>query len=83
MLRQAYKELEQRAREAMSARGAITGLVETAVEGLPGEFTVTELERSCPGVSHGMICHVLGELKKRGRLEHLGRGHGKSWRKKY
>jgi predicted transcriptional regulator of viral defense system len=70
-------------REAMSPRGAMTVLVETAVDGPPGEFTVLELERTCPGVSHGMICHVLGELKKRGGLEHLGRGHGKSWREEY
>lgn len=83
VLRRAYAEFERRVREAMSPRGAMTVLVETAVDGLAGEFTVSELERTCPGVSHGMICHVLGELKKRGRLEHLGRGHGKSWRKKY
>ncbi len=83
VLRRAYAEFERRVREAMSPRGAMTVLVETAVDGLPGEFTVLEVERTCPGVSHGMICHVLSELKKKGRLEHLGRGHGKSWRKKY
>jgi len=83
VLRLAYAEFERRVREAMSPRGAMTVLVETAVDGLPVEFTVSELERTCPGVSHGMICHVLAELEKRGRLEHLGRGHGKSWRKKY
>ncbi len=83
MLQHAHKELERRAREAMSPRGAMTVLVETAVDGLPGEFTVSELERTCPGVSHGMICRVLSQLKEKGRLERLGRGHGKSWRKKY
>jgi Fic family protein len=83
VLRRAYAEFERRVREAMSPRGALTVLVETAVDGLPGEFTVLEVERTCPGVSHGMICHVLSELKKKGRLEHLGRSHGKSWRKKY
>ncbi len=83
MLWRACAEFERRVHEAMSPRGAMTVLVETAVDGLPGEFTVSELERTCPGVSHGMICHVLSELKKKGRLEHLGRGRGKSWRKKY
>ncbi len=83
VLRRAYAEFERRVHEALSPRGGMTVLVETAVDGLPGEFTVSELERTCPGVSHGMICHVLSELKKKGRLEHLGRGHGKSWRKKY
>jgi Fic family protein len=82
VLRRAYGEFERRVREAMSPRGAMTVLVETAVDGLSGEFTVSELERICPGVSHGMICHVLGQLKNKGRLEHLGRGHAKSWRKK-
>jgi predicted transcriptional regulator of viral defense system len=67
----------------MSPRGAITVLVETAVDGLLAEFTVSELERICPGVSHGMICYVLDQLKHKGRLEHLGRRRAKSWRKKY
>jgi Fic family protein len=83
VLRRAYAEFERRVHEAMSPRGAMTVLVETAIDGLPGEFAVLEVERTCPGVSHGMICHVLRELEKRGRLEHLGRGHGKSWRKKH
>jgi hypothetical protein len=81
VLRRAYAQFERRAREAMSPRGAITVLVETAVDGLPSEFTVSELKRICPGVSHGMICHVLEQLKGKGLLEHRGRGHRTPWRK--
>ena len=47
LLRRAYGEFERRAREAMSPRGAMTVLIETAVDSLPGEFTVSELERAC------------------------------------
>jgi Fic family protein len=83
LLRRAYAEFERRLRQLTSPRGAMTVLVETAVDSLPEEFTVSELGRTCPGVSHGMICHVLNELEKKDRLEHLGRGHAKSWRKKY
>ena len=82
MLQRAYGEFERRVREAMSPRGAMTILVETAIDYLPAEFRVTELERACPGVSHGMICRVLDQLKNKSRLERLGRGHAKSWRKK-
>ncbi len=81
VLRRAYHEFERRVRETMSPRGAMTVLVETAVDGLPGEFTAAELERSCPGVSHGMVYFVLRELRKKGRVMHLGRGHASIWRK--
>src|SRR5262249_2023317 len=59
LLRRAYAEFERRLRQLSSPRGAMTVLVETAVDSLPEEFTVSELERTCPGISHGMICHVL------------------------
>jgi Fic family protein len=84
----AYSEFDRRMGEAMTAKGSLAILIEAAVDGLPGEFQVKEVERACPGVSHGIICRVLDQLKDKGRLEHLGLGRGKaksakSWRKKY
>ena len=46
------------------------------------EFSLTDLERACPGVSRDMIRRVLRQLKKDGGVECLGRGPGALWRKK-
>jgi len=84
----AYSEFDRRMGQAMTAKGSLAVLIEAAVDGLPGEFQVKEVERACPGVSHGIICRVLDQLKNNGRLEHLGLGRGKaksakSWKKNY
>jgi Fic family protein len=82
VLRRAYREFEQRAGEVKSPRGAKTILVETAIDGFPGEFTLAELERSCPGVSRDMVRLVLRQLQKKGRVACLGRGPSAHWRRK-
>lgn len=82
VLRRAYAELERRAAEMRSPRGAKTRLVEEAIASTPGEFGVAELERLCPGVSRHMIRLVLRELKAQGRVVCRSRGPGAQWRKK-
>lgn len=77
----AYQEFESRLGELRSPRGAKTELIETAVDGFRDTFTLAELERACPGVSHGMIKRVLRELKKSGKIMCLGRGPGAKWSK--
>jgi predicted transcriptional regulator of viral defense system len=46
------------------------------------EFSVSDLERACPGVSRDMVCRVLRDLQARGDVECLGRGPGALWRKR-
>lgn len=82
VLRRAYREFEQRAGEVKSPRGAKTILVETAIDGFPGDFTLAELERACPGVSRDMVRRVLRQLQKKGRVACLGRGPSAHWRRK-
>jgi len=82
VLRRAYHEFERRAGEVKSPRGAKTVLVETAIEGFAGEFTLAELERACPGVSRDMVRLVLRQLQKKGRVACLGRGPSAHWRRK-
>jgi Fic family protein len=82
VLRRAYREFEQRAGEVKSPRGAKTVLVETAIDGFAGEFTLGELERACPGVSRDMVRRVLRQLQKKGRVACLGRGPSAHWRRK-
>jgi len=43
---------------------------------------LSDLERSCPGVSRDMIRKVLRDLQKSGQVECLGRGQGAPWRRK-
>jgi len=80
VLRRAYREFEQRAGEVKSPRGAKTVLVEAAIDAFPGDFTLTQLEHACPGVSRDMVRRVLRQLKKKGRVTCLGRGPSASWR---
>jgi Fic family protein len=82
VLRRAYLEFQQRAGEIQSRRGTKTALVEAAIEGFLGEFTLADLERACPGVSRDMVRRVLRDCQKIGAVECLGRGPGTKWRRK-
>src|SRR3989338_7407636 len=58
----AYKEFEERASNASPARGAKTGIVEAAITGQLGEFSISDIERECPNVSRVMIKKVLSQM---------------------
>ena len=59
-----------------------TELVEAAIQRFSKPFMLSDLERSCPGVSTDMIRKVLRDLQKSGKVECLGRGTGAPWRRK-
>lgn len=82
VLRRAYREFEERAGQVKTPRGAKTALVEAAIEVFPGDFTLADVERACPGVSRDMVRLVLRDMQKNGRVSCLGRGPGATWRKK-
>jgi len=82
ILKSAYREFEGRLGQVKAPRGAKTEQVENAIDSFPGDFTLVELERLCPGVSRDMIRRVLWDLKKAGTAECLGRGPGAAWRKR-
>jgi Fic family protein len=82
VVRRAYREFEERAGQVKTPRGAKTALVEAAISGFPGDFTLAHLERACPGVSRDMIRRVLRDKQKAGAVTCLGRGPGAVWRKK-
>lgn len=77
----AYRQFEQRLADTREPKGAKTEAVERAIAEWFGEFTVTDLERSCPGVSLDMIRHVLKDLREAGVVECLSRGTGAKWRR--
>jgi len=47
-----------------------------------GEFTVSQLENSCPGVSRDMIRRVLREQQKADMVECQGKGPAARWKKR-
>ena len=82
ILKSAYKEFEKRLGQMKSPRGAKTELIEVAIDSFSDEFTLIDVERSCPGVSHDMVRRVLRNLKKDDKIICQGRGPGAKWRKK-
>jgi Fic family protein len=82
IFKNAYREFEDRLGQVRSPRGAKTAFVEAAVAAFPGQFTLADLERACPGVSRDMVRRVLRELQSAGSVECLGRGPGAAWQRK-
>lgn len=82
IMNMAYKEFEDRVGSTVSPRGAKTDLIKNAVSANASEFTLTDIERACPGVSRDMIRRVLRSMRESGLVECLGRGPGAKWRKK-
>ena len=80
ILKMAYQEFEERLGTTKSPRGAKTDMIEAAVRNFDSEFTLTDLERACPGVSRDMVRRVLRDLQDAGNVECLGRGPGARWR---
>lgn len=77
--RRACAEFEQRAGQIKSPRGAKTALVLDATQRQPGEFSVADLQKECPGVSLDMIRHLLDRLRKDKRVKCLGTGRNARW----
>jgi Fic family protein len=82
ILKSAYKEFEERVGQVKSPRGAKTEFVTMAINRFPGEFTLSDLERACPGVSRDMVRRVLQQLQESDKVQCMGRGPGAAWRKK-
>ncbi|MDA1096589.1 MAG: Fic family protein [Chloroflexi bacterium] len=82
VFKQAYDELERRVGELSSPRGENTALIIGAVEGLSGEFSVSDILDACPGVSIDLVRRTLKKLRADGRVECLGMGRNAKWRRK-
>ena len=82
ILKIAYREFEQQMARLKNPKGAKTELIETAIQSMTAEFSVSDLERACPGVSRDMIRRVLRVFQKNRWVECLGRGPGAKWSKR-
>lgn len=81
ILKSAYTELVGRVGDIKAPRGSKTEMILSALERLPREFTVVQLEKACPGVSREMVRRVLGSQKGK-RVHCIGRGPGARWIKR-
>jgi len=82
ILMTAYREFEGRLGRVKAPRGAKTQQVLAAIQRLPNEFTLVQVEGACPGVSRDMIRKILGRLRADHKIECVGRGPGAVWRKR-
>jgi len=82
VIKTVYKEFESRVEGMSSPKGAKTEMILSAIEAMPGPFSLRELETQCHSVSRDMIRMVLKQGKADGSLSCEGRGPGSLWRKK-
>lgn len=81
VLRKAYREFEERVGSLEKGRGSKSQQVRNAVQRTVRSFTISDIERECPGVSKETIRSVLRQLKQSGVVVLRGRGRGARWRK--
>jgi Fic family protein len=79
ILTQACKDFEQRIGQVSSVRGEKSALVLDAIRRQSGEFSVSYLQRECPGVSLDMIRHLLDRQRKGKKIKCLGTGRNARW----
>src|SRR5437867_6003502 len=80
-LTQACKEFENRLGQVKSPRGEKTTIVEAAIARQSDEFSVSDIQRACPGVSVDLVRKILKRLRGT-EIECVGRGPSAKWRKK-
>jgi hypothetical protein len=76
ILKKAYGMFAARVEKAPMPKGAKTQLVLGAIERLPGEFTLAQLQAKCPNVSRELVRKVLRELHNDEEVASLERGPG-------
>ncbi len=77
----ACREFEQRALSVKAPRGAKTGIVLQAISNQLGEFSISDIERLCPGISRDMIRLVFRHLQKEKKIICLGKGQSARWKR--
>jgi len=82
IMKTAYRDLVERVGDVSAPRGAKTDLVLAAIARFADEFTVSQLEQACPGVSRDMVRRVLRARQAAGVIECRGRGPAARWLKK-
>lgn len=75
----AYKEFEERVGKLGTGRGAKSAQVRAAVSRRVTPFSISELERDCPGIGRDTMRQVLRQMRDEGALRVEGAGRGARW----
>ena len=81
ILKNGYREFEERVGQTASPKGAKTEIVTSVIRRFAGSFRVANIQRECPGVSVDLIRRVLKNLRAAGRVRCLGRGQSAEWQR--
>jgi len=81
IIKDAYKEFEERLGMIKSPKGDKTAMIIEAMKTIKGDFRVADLQKACPNVSIDLIRRVLKDMQAQGRVECLARGQKALWRK--
>lgn len=79
VLLRAYGEFEQRVGKISPGRGSKSRQVRQAVLARVLPFSISELEKDCPGVSRDTLRQVLRKMRDEGLIAPEGRGRGARW----
>ena len=81
ILKNGYREFEDRVGRTASPKGAKTELVIATIRRFAGRFRISDIQSECPGVSLDLIRRVLKNLRFLKRVQCLGRGQSAEWRR--
>ncbi|MBN1827607.1 MAG: Fic family protein [Deltaproteobacteria bacterium] len=81
IVKSAYQEFEERLGRMPKPRGEKTDIVRKAVAGFSGDFSVADVQKTCPWVGIDMIRRLLKDFQHNGTIECISRGRGAKWRK--
>jgi len=82
VLLRAYKEFEERVEgitETIGGKGSKMEQIKFAVRNKVGPFSISDIEKDCPGISRDWIRHILEDLRYKGELQSFGIGRGAKW----
>lgn len=77
----AYREFEKRAMSIKLKRGTKTEIILNAIDSQIGEFSFSDIVRSCPGISKDMVKLVFKRLEREKKIVCLRKGRNAIWRK--
>ena len=78
-LLRAYREFEQRVGTIERGRGAKGDRVRSEILKRTLQFSISDIEEACPGVSRDTVRLVLRAMKTEGLISPTGRGRGAKW----
>ena len=79
VLIRAFREFEERVGTVTTGWGSKTEQIKLAVRRKVGPFSISEIEKDCPGISRDMIRKVLRKMRDEGVIRSTGVGRNAKW----